>query len=1352
MRTSKLSLLLGLSFALFSCGKTDGVAPSVDAVIGSVVISPTAITLAGGNLTSFTASGGTGPYVYSIVSGGGSILSTTGNFTAPMSAGTTVVRVDAVGSFAEAIVTVNAALQISPSSQSLSINGTQAFTSSGGVAPITFSLASVLGSVNASGLYTAPGSAGTSVVRATDAIGNTSDATVHVFASLGISPSSVTVAVNNTVAFSAGGGSTPYTYSITSGSGTINASTGLFTAAATSGSVTVRVTDNLGNHADAIVTVNDTLDITPASQTLNTGDTLTFSSTGGVPPLTYSIQSGGGSINSATGDYTAPGTIGSAVVEVTDSYGNSDTANVTITSVLTIAPTTKVLAVNNTFTFTGSGGTPPLVYSVTTASGTGTVNSASGLYTAQASAGSANVRVTDALGATANATITINAALAITPSSQTMTINAGLTFSSTGGVVPYTYSMVSGGGSVNASSGAYTAPGSIGTDVVRVTDAFGNTANATITINNLVGISPAAVTLAVNNTTTFVAVNGTGPFTFSKVSGGGNIVSGTGFFTGPATSGTTIVRVTDSLSNTSDATVTINPALAISPSSKTLAVNNLFTFSASGGVSPYAYSVVSGTGTINSSSGAYTAPASSGSATVRVTDGYGNISNSAVTINNALAISPASATITVVDTKTFTSSGGISPYSYSVATGDGSVGAASGIYTPGTAGVKTIRSTDSFGNTSDSTLTVNTALAITPSTANVTVDSDFEFDYTGGVDPVTFSIVGGGAGSIDSVTGVYTAGSSAGSVTVRATDALGHTSNAAVTIYLPLSISPTSVTKGINATQTFTATGGLGALTFAMSSGLGTINSASGLYTAPSSASSDVVQVSDTIGNVVTATVNVVNTLTITPATLKLPVFSTATFSAVLGTPAYSYSVISGSGSISTVSGTGVYTAPSTAGSGGVRVTDSGAITSDAVITHIEPVSLSSGAYHTCVRYSDNSVKCWGDAVNGNLGSGSTSDLGDAANEGGGYLPFVNLGTGRTATAIASGFNHNCAILDNNTVKCWGYNLYGQLGQGNTASLGDGPNEMGDSLPTVNLGTGRTASSIYAFGNVSCAILDNGSTKCWGRNTYGQLGQGDVNSRGDSANEMGDNLQPINFGTGRTALSLTGGTDFVCALLDNSTVKCFGRNNYGQLGQGSTTSLGDGAGEMGDSLPAINLGTGLTATKISAFYTHVCAILSNSTVKCWGRNQSGQLGQGSTSALGDAAGEMGDSLLAINLGTGIVPSSVVAARQATCVTTSTGAVKCFGLNSSGQLLIGNTTQIGDSGAEMGNALASASFGTGFNISKISMNYYGGCIITDTKQIKCWGSSLNGALLNGSAATNLGDAAGELGNSLPFVNH
>jgi len=176
----------------------------------------------------------------------------------------------------------------------------------------------------------------------------------------------------------------------------------------------------------------------------------------------------------------------------------------------------------------------------------------------------------------------------------------------------------------------------------------------------------------------------------------------------------------------------------------------------------------------------------------------------------------------------------------------------------------------------------------------------------------------------------------------------------------------------------------------------------------------------------------------------------------------------------------------------------------------INATSISAGEYQTCAL--DNSsgiVKCWGGGSS--LGLGGSNNKGDGANEMGSNLGFVELGTGRTATAIASGGGYTCAILDNASVKCWGDNYNGYLGLGHNTRMGDGANEMGDNLPAVDLGTGRTATAIAASRDHTCALLDNAAVKCWGGGWGGRLGQGNTNNLGDNANEMGDNLPAIDL-------------------------------------------------------------------------------------------------------------------------------------------------------------------------------------------------------------------------------------------------
>eukprot|EP01084_Bolivina_argentea_P239028 401683_1 len=130
----------------------------------------------------------------------------------------------------------------------------------------------------------------------------------------------------------------------------------------------------------------------------------------------------------------------------------------------------------------------------------------------------------------------------------------------------------------------------------------------------------------------------------------------------------------------------------------------------------------------------------------------------------------------------------------------------------------------------------------------------------------------------------------------------------------------------------------------------------------------------------------------------------------------------------------------------------------------------------------------------------------------GNNLSEVDLGTGFNVTDIAAGTFHTCALSTLNTVKCWGGGPY--IGYGHWNNRGDGAGEMGNNLLEVDLGTGFNVTDIAAGDYHTCALSTLNKVKCWGGNGYGQLGYGDNNTRGDGAGEMGNNLSEIDLGTG----------------------------------------------------------------------------------------------------------------------------------------------------------------------------------------------------------------------------------------------
>ena len=411
-------------------------------------------------------------------------------------------------------------------------------------------------------------------------------------------------------------------------------------------------------------------------------------------------------------------------------------------------------------------------------------------------------------------------------------------------------------------------------------------------------------------------------------------------------------------------------------------------------------------------------------------------------------------------------------------------------------------------------------------------------------------------------------------------------------------------------------------------------------------------------------------------------------------------------------------------------------------------LSVVAGSDHTCAMLDNGSVKCWGINRSGALGLGDISDRGDEPCEMGDALPPADLGTGRSAVALAAGGGYTCALLDDGALKCWGTNSSGRLGLGDTSNRGDGPGEMGDALPGVDLGTGRTAVALAAGMLHACALLDNGSVKCWGNNINGALGLGDTANRGDEPAEMGDALPEVDLGTDRTALAVAAGAYFNCALLDTGAVKCWGNNNNGTLGLGLANGdhRGDEPAEMGDALPEVDLGVGRTATAVALGNSHACALLDSGALKCWGENRDGGLGLGDTESRGDEPDEMGDALPEVDLGTGRSGVAIAAGGYHTCALLDNGALKCWGANDSSQLGLGDVESRGVLPGQMGDALPGVDLGTGRTAIGLTASFLHNCAQLDTGSVKCWGYNELGELGLGDTETR-GDEPDEMGDAL-----
>ena len=338
-------------------------------------------------------------------------------------------------------------------------------------------------------------------------------------------------------------------------------------------------------------------------------------------------------------------------------------------------------------------------------------------------------------------------------------------------------------------------------------------------------------------------------------------------------------------------------------------------------------------------------------------------------------------------------------------------------------------------------------------------------------------------------------------------------------------------------------------------------------------------------------------------------------------------------------------------------------------------VEVAAGGHHSCAILDDGGVRCWGLGASGQLGYNGVDTIGD--NETPAAQANVAIGPNRTATAVTAGGGHTCAILDNGKVRCWGSNGSGQLGYANTATQAIGDNETPVSAGTVDLGPGRTATAIAAGLVHTCAILDNEEVRCWGSGEDGRLGYGNEDTIGDD--ETPATAGPVNLGAGSLgAKAIAAGQEHTCVILTNDKVRCWGQALDGALGYGNTEDIGDDESPDTATVGHVHLG-GVDAISLAAGDSHTCAVLADATVRCWGLPTEGKLGLVLGFGvvfppIGDS--ETPDSQLTVDLG-GSAAVAITAGAIHTCAVVDTAHVHCWGNGSQGATGQGNPFSLGD---------------------------------------------------------------------------
>jgi alpha-tubulin suppressor-like RCC1 family protein len=341
----------------------------------------------------------------------------------------------------------------------------------------------------------------------------------------------------------------------------------------------------------------------------------------------------------------------------------------------------------------------------------------------------------------------------------------------------------------------------------------------------------------------------------------------------------------------------------------------------------------------------------------------------------------------------------------------------------------------------------------------------------------------------------------------------------------------------------------------------------------------------------------------------------------------------------------------------------------------VNAIQVAVGGYHTCALLDGGAVKCWGWNGVGELGNGSIGADASTFEP----QPVTDLDGDIPVTQITAGEGHSCALLDTTEVRCWGDNSWGQLGDG-TATTRSEP------VAVVGLPPGGIESIAAGF-DFSCAHFSNGETRCWGNNRNGELGAGGTLFRPDPVLVQGL-PEPI--------VDIESGNVHACALGESGTVSCWGRNYDGQVGDGSA---------LDRPIPVALAGFEETPTKLASGPFHNCIASAGGRMHCWGYNYYGQLGDGSTqpSPIPSIAFDIVPAPTALEAGSMLGQSCAL----------SGGALQCwgarFGMQASGAPLTNTTPYSLDFYA---------------TIEQFALGEEHGCLRLDSGSVWCWGNNFS----------------------------
>lgn len=298
---------------------------------------------------------------------------------------------------------------------------------------------------------------------------------------------------------------------------------------------------------------------------------------------------------------------------------------------------------------------------------------------------------------------------------------------------------------------------------------------------------------------------------------------------------------------------------------------------------------------------------------------------------------------------------------------------------------------------------------------------------------------------------------------------------------------------------------------------------------------------------------------------------------------------------------------------------------------------VAAGASNACAIAAGGAIDCWGQDLTGTISDGSV-----AAASVGGLTGALSVSA--NGHPMYDGFT--CGLVPGGLVYCWGQDALGQLGTGSQI-----PGHLNPTLARIE---NVTDLSMFSLGG--CAVVDGGTVSCWGDNGAGELGNG---TAGGGPQTQTQQPTPTQIPGLTGATSISAGTFHVCARLADAGVSCWGSDSSGELG--------NGVSEPDAPTPTIvsNLGN---VTAVSAGNTHTCALMSDGTVKCWGDNYFGELGNGTVSVTAPMYSLTPTTVVGI---TNV--KQVAAGGSYTCALLASGAVECWGDNTYGELGNGVTS-------------------------------------------------------------------------------